>query len=59
MSIYNRWGQKLFESADIYKGWDGTLKGVPVSMDTYVWIISLTDTEGKQQQAKGTILLIR
>ena len=59
MAIYNRWGQKIFESSDITRGWDGTLKGLPASMDTYIWIISLTDTEGKKQNAQGTVTLIR
>lgn len=59
MAIYNRWGQKIFESSDITRGWDGTFKGLSLSMDTYIWIISLTDTEGKKQNAKGTVTLIR
>lgn len=59
MAIFNRWGQKIFESADITRGWDGTYKGSAASMDTYTWMISLTDAEGKKQQAHGTVTLIR
>lgn len=59
MAIYNRWGQKIFESSDIYKGWNGSYKGTPASTGTYIWIIALTDAEGKTQNAKGSILLIR
>lgn len=59
MIIYNRVGQKIFETNDIKQGWDGSYKGNEQSMDTYVWIISLTDAEGKEQHARGTVVLIR
>ena len=35
--IYNRWGEQIFVSTDVTKGWDGTFKGQPVQIDTYVW----------------------
>jgi gliding motility-associated-like protein len=35
--IFNRWGQLLFESYDIKVGWDGTYKGVPQNMETYIY----------------------
>ncbi len=38
--IYNRWGQLLFESTDIKNGWDGTFRGVPQNMETYVYQVS-------------------
>ncbi|MFZ9847801.1 MAG: gliding motility-associated C-terminal domain-containing protein [Flavobacteriales bacterium] len=37
LMIFNRWGELLFTSNDINKGWDGTFKGQPVQIDTYVW----------------------
>ena len=37
LMIFNRWGELLFTSDDINKGWDGTYKGQPVQIDTYVW----------------------
>lgn len=36
MSIYDRWRQLIFQSDDVYKGWDGTYKGRPVEQDVYV-----------------------
>ena len=59
MSIYNQWGQKIYSSADIQKGWDGTYKGNNASSGIYVWTITLTDTRGKTQSAKGTVTLIK
>ena len=40
MLIYNRWGEKLFESNDISYGWDGRKNGVECHSDTYVYVIS-------------------
>ncbi len=37
LMIFNRWGELLFTSDDINKGWDGTYKGQDVQIDTYVW----------------------
>lgn len=48
--IFNRWGQLLFESYDIHVGWDGTYKGVPQNMETYIYQAS---AEG---YVPGTIL---
>ena len=59
MVIYNRCGEKIFESHNINEGWIGTYKGLLASMDTYVWFISLIDENGKKQTKHGSITLIR
>ena len=58
-TIYNRWGQQVFLTTDIKKGWDGSFHGQLQSIGNYVWIISLTDTDNHFQQIHGTVLLIR
>lgn len=35
--IYNRWGELVFETANIKEGWDGTFKGQKQPIETYVW----------------------
>lgn len=61
--IYNRWGQLLFETNDIKVGWDGTFKGVPQNMETYVYQMMVDayigDNDGKGFQKTGTFKLIR
>jgi gliding motility-associated-like protein len=58
--IYNRWGELLFESNDIKIGWDGTYKGVPQNMETYVWQVSVeTYAETKPLLKTHTFKLIR
>lgn len=54
VSIYNRWGTKLFETNDDTKGWDG--KSSPP--DTYVYLINYKNSRGEYQQLKGTVLLL-
>lgn len=40
MLVFNKWGEEIFSSSDIKKGWDGTFKGVPCPPDMYTWTIS-------------------
>ncbi len=58
--IFNRWGQLLFESTDIKIGWDGTFKGVPQNMETYVYQVSAETYVDKDPVLKtGSFKLIR
>jgi gliding motility-associated-like protein len=57
--VTDRWGEAVFETTDIHRGWDGTFKGEPAVAGIYVWVISFTDIDGHDQQLKGTIDLIR
>jgi gliding motility-associated-like protein len=56
--IYNRWGQKIFETHNSTKGWDGTVKGEPQRQDTFVWICNYKKNN-IATSLKGTVLLIR
>jgi gliding motility-associated-like protein len=42
MMIFDRWGQLLFETDDLYSGWDGTYKGNTVQIDVYVVVVEYT-----------------
>lgn len=58
-NIYNRWGQPVFQTTDPTKGWDGNLQGEKQDMQVFAWIC-LYQLEGeKQEQRKGTVILIR
>lgn len=39
LQIYNRWGQRLFESSNLSQGWDGTYKKVKVPFGAYIYVI--------------------
>jgi gliding motility-associated-like protein len=57
--IYNRWGQKLFETTNPRQGWDGYFKGVLQPMDVYVYTLEVEFTDGTRTSRKGDITLIR
>jgi gliding motility-associated-like protein len=57
--VYNRWGQLMFSTTEIGKGWDGKFHGQPQSTGTFVWYAEATDYLGKKIAQKGTVILIR
>ena len=57
--IYNRWGQLVFESRDIEKGWDGIFKGTPIEVQTVVWLFEGIGVDNKVYKTKGTTVLMR
>ena len=58
-SVYNRMGRVIFTTADLSKGWDGTINRILQDPGTYVWMISYTDGAGNVKTDKGTVVLIR
>lgn len=57
--IFNRWGVEIYSSSDFKTGWDGTFKGDPAPVDTYIWILQGVDFNGKEIMKRGTVTLIR
>jgi len=58
-SIYNRWGQKVFETKNRSEGWDGTFNGGPQPMDVYVYTLNVEFANGEKIIKQGDITLIR
>lgn len=42
--IYNRWGELIFTSTDRNEGWNGTYRSLKCKVDTYVWVLRLTES---------------
>ncbi len=59
MDIFNRWGEKVFESNSSTEGWNGEMMGKPAMEGIYVYQLQYTDFRGKQYQTGGTLHLIR
>ncbi|MFM2359157.1 MAG: hypothetical protein RLY16_1150 [Bacteroidota bacterium] len=57
--IYNRWGQLIFSTSQIGKGWDGRWKGNPQDPAAYVWEAEAITYTGAVIRKKGTVVLIR
>ncbi len=58
LAIYDRWGNKVFTTQDISKGWDGTYKGRPCDVGVYFYRAS-TRCLGRTEEKKGDITLIK
>ncbi len=59
LRIWNAWGEMVFETRDYKKGWDGTYKSVKQSTGSFVYLVYLTDIDGKHVQKRGSFVLIR
>ena len=58
-TIYNRWGQKVFQTENRKVGWDGKYNGVVQPMDVYVYTLEVEFVDGTKASKKGDITLIR
>ena len=59
MTIYNRWGEMVFESDDLAIGWDGYYRGVLSQQDVYVWKVEVRYIDGSVYQQIGDVTLVR
>ncbi len=62
LMIFNRWGEKVFQSSNIEDGWDGKFqgRGGPITEEgTYTWLINVTNVYGKAHELKGHVTLIK
>ncbi len=59
LRIYDRWGQLLFETNDINKGWDGTYNGQAMEVGVYVYDLRATGNNRQRYNYKGTFHLMR
>lgn len=58
--VYNNWGEKIFESTDQDKGWDGTYKGQPCPLGAYAWILDVElFNDGKTIRKTGDITIVK
>lgn len=58
LMIFNRWGEKVFETSNITQCWDGRYKGQPADAGGYVYFIRSVNLCGEMVK-KGNVLLIR
>jgi gliding motility-associated-like protein len=57
--VFDRWGEKIFESTSINDGWDGTFRGKLVDPDVYDYYLKAVCFDGEENIIKGNITLIR
>jgi gliding motility-associated-like protein len=58
-AIYNRWGQKIFETNKLDEGWDGKFNGEWQPVGVYVYTIEAVKASGYKFSKQGTVTLLR
>ena len=58
-SIYDRWGNSIFETNDIRTGWNGTYKGRLLEHGVYVYRIEYQQKGSDISHLQGPVVLIR
>ena len=57
--IYNRYGEKVFETNDLSSGWDGTYKGQPENTGVFAYYLEYEYVNGDKNSLKGNITLVK
>ena len=58
VSIYNRWGQLIYEAISYQNDWDGTINGRPLPDGTYFYTLQLRSIDDRRL-LKGTVTILR
>jgi len=58
-TIYNRWGQVIFQTNDRHAGWDGTFNSKDLDPGVFVYRLTYTDWQGTEGELSGNITLIK
>ena len=59
MRIFDRWGELVFKTNDVNKGWDGSIKGGKIAkQDTYVFKITVNDYKNKEREFVGHVTIL-
>ncbi|MDX1684254.1 MAG: PKD domain-containing protein [Saprospiraceae bacterium] len=57
--VYNRWGEKVFETHEYDVGWDGTYEGEFLEPDVYAYYIRVVCVDQSEFTKKGNVTLVR
>lgn len=57
--IFDRWGKELFGTEDIIGGWDGSFNGEKQPTGGYVYYVRVKTVEGRVEERRGVVALIR
>ena len=57
--VFDRWGEKVFETADLIHGWDGSFRNEPMNAGGFVYTLEGFLSNGKAVKQKGNITLVK
>ena len=58
-SVYDRFGRLVFHTSSLTQGWDGTERGKPLPLGSYVYVIQTSTMDNTPKEFVGTVTLIR
>lgn len=59
LSVYNRWGEKVFETYDVKEGWNGEFRGTGSNTAVYAYKCKVEFTNGQVKELQGNVSLVR
>ncbi len=59
MTVFNKWGELIFETSNMQEPWNGTFGGEIVQDGAYVYNISLRTTDKKSLVKSGTVTVLK
>ncbi|MCB9240003.1 MAG: gliding motility-associated C-terminal domain-containing protein [Flavobacteriales bacterium] len=59
LEIYNRWGERVYQTQNQFDSWDGTYNGVNAPAGVYMYVLKFSDYRQQTFQKSGTIHLMR
>jgi len=57
-TVYNRWGQMLFETTNINQGWDGRFNGEYVPSGVYIYYLRIDNGYEEAYEKIGTVTVV-
>jgi gliding motility-associated-like protein len=59
MRIYDRWGNLVYITDDVYSGWDGNIGSAKAEPGTYAYRVDMKYIDGKEANLFGNVMLVR
>lgn len=59
LSVYNRWGQRVFYSTNPFEKWNGNVTGLKADGNVFVWVAQFSIANKPVETRKGSVVLIR
>lgn len=59
LSIYDRWGEKVYESSSLDQCWDGLYRGKKLDSAVFAYYFTVVFVDGTKGEGKGNISLVR
>lgn len=58
-AVFNRWGELVFETTELTKGWNGMYKGMKMDPAVFAWYLRAKCFNGNELKKQGNVTLIR